>query len=566
LEILIKNGYVYDPMNNIKGDVMDIAIKDGKIVEPSEIDLQRAKVIDAKGKVVMPGGIDIHAHVAGPKVNSGRIMMLNDHYRSFMKLVPGRRRSGTGKYTPSTYITGYRYARMGWTTVIEPASPPLKTRHTHEELNDIPIVDKACLILMDSNRIILNYLDNKDYEGCKEFILWLLEAVKGYGVKLVDPGTAVLWSWGRGYGLDVDDPVEPYSLTPRDIVEGLCRVNLELGLPHPLHVHCNKLGIPGNCETTLKTMDAVSRLSSDKVILHITHVQFNAYLGGNWYDLGTGSEKIAKYVNTHKHVSLDMGQIDFGTATTMTADAPFEYALFHMARWKWLGTDVEAEAAAGIVPYKYRRRNFVNALQWCIGLEIALLVEDPWRVMITTDHPNGAPFTRYPKIMTLLMSKRFREEVMKKLNRRALRKAILPSIDREYDLYEIAVMTRAAPAKLLGLERTKGHLGIGADADVAIYDINPKELDPSRDYEKYLKAFKRAEYTIKSGEIVVMKGEVVNEVYGKTFYVKAKTKLEEEIYGEVEKFFREWYTVELQNYIIAEHELRNPQPIYVGGA
>ncbi|RLE49968.1 MAG: formylmethanofuran dehydrogenase subunit A, partial [Candidatus Methanomethylicota archaeon] len=90
-ELLIKNGYVFDPLNNVNGEVMDIAVKDGKIVEISDINVAKAKVIDAKNKVVMPGGIDIHAHIAGPKVNVGRIMRPEDHYKSFMKFIPGVR-------------------------------------------------------------------------------------------------------------------------------------------------------------------------------------------------------------------------------------------------------------------------------------------------------------------------------------------------------------------------------------------------------------------------------------------------------------------------------------------
>ena len=46
---------------------------------------------------------------------------------------------------------------------------------------------------------------------------------------------------------------------------------------------------------------------------------------------------------------------------------------------------------------------------------------------------------------------------------------LLDDLDREYTLDEIAIITRAGPARLLGL-RDKGHLGVGADADVTIYD------------------------------------------------------------------------------------------------
>jgi len=52
MELLIKNGAVYDPINGIAGDKMDIAIKDGKIVERVS---SSASVIDAGGRLVMAG-------------------------------------------------------------------------------------------------------------------------------------------------------------------------------------------------------------------------------------------------------------------------------------------------------------------------------------------------------------------------------------------------------------------------------------------------------------------------------------------------------------------------------
>ena len=55
------------------------------------------------------------------------------------------RRAGIGGPTPTTFATGYLYAGMGYTTVIEAAVPVLTAKHTHEELRDTPIVDKALL-------------------------------------------------------------------------------------------------------------------------------------------------------------------------------------------------------------------------------------------------------------------------------------------------------------------------------------------------------------------------------------------------------------------------------------
>jgi formylmethanofuran dehydrogenase subunit A len=412
----------------------------------------------------------------------------------------------------------------------------------------------------------LDYLSKGDVERCAAFIAWLLEGLKGYAIKLVDPGVAELWSLGKGYGLDLDDEIPSFGITPREIILGLCKVNKMLKLPHSIHLHCNRLGIPGNYTTTLETMKALEGMG-DGINVHITHAQFNSYKGDNWPALRSGAPEIADYVNSHQHVSIDTGQIVFGGATTMTADAPFEFALFHITSIrKWAGSEVEVESASGIVPFKYKKKSVVNAVQWCIALELALLVKDPWRVIPTTDHPNGGPFTKYPRLISWLMSKKARDELLEKINKTARRRSILSDIDREYSLYEIAISTRAAPAKLLGLEDRKGHLGEGADADIAVYDLDPfMDLDNP---EKIVKAFKHAYCTIKDGEIVVMNGKVAKTMYGRTFYVKSKAMSEDlmkEVVSEVKQKFKEWYTVQFSNYIIGEDEIRTLEPIVVGG-
>ena len=151
----------------------------------------------------------------------------------------------------------------------------------------------------------------------------------------------------------------------------------------------------------------------------------------------------------------------FGQTVTASADTMMQHrGHVHANPKKWVCMDIECEAGCGVVPFRYRDKNFVNALQWCIGLEIFLLVNDPWRVFLTTDHPNGAPFTFYPHLIRLLMDRSFRNDMLGTINRDAATASVLSSIEREYSLYEIAIITRAAPARSLGL-RDLGHLGIG---------------------------------------------------------------------------------------------------------
>jgi len=557
MDLIIRNGFVYDPLNSIDGQRMDVAISGGKIVE--EVPEDSAEVIDASGMVVMPGGVDIHSHIAGSEVNTGRLLRPEDHLKD-VELKTPITRSGVGHSVPSTFTTGYRYSRMGYTTVITPAMPPLEARHTHEELNDTPMIDKATFPLVGDWWFVLEHLRDGELKECASHVAWMLRATKGYAIKIVNPGGVEMWGFGRNVR-SIYDQIPPFNITPRDIIRGLCKVNRMLNLPHTIHVHTNNLGKPGNYTTTLDTLKCVRNLArGDRPVIHITHCQFSAFTGSDWMNMGSGAERIARYLNHHTHATIDVGQVVFSDTTTMTADGPFQYGLHGLTGNKWVNHDVETETGAGIVPFRYRRTSFVHSMQWSIGLELALLIEDPWKVYLTTDHPNAAPFTTYPRIVAWLMSRQARERMMGRINRKAKRRSLLKSIDREYDLYEIAIVTRAGQAKALGLKE-KGHLGVGADADVAIYGVNPRKVDLSRNPELVRKAFEKSAYTIKDGVVVVKDGGVVKPVGGRTFWVDAETSSSFEATSELRQKFRDYWTVQYENYLIPEDYLLGSQRI-----
>lgn len=565
IEIIIKNGYVFDPMNDIVGEKVDLYISDGKIVE--KVDERKAKTVDASGMTVMPGGVDIHSHIGGAKVNLGRILRPEDHRKD---VVPRTKytRSGVGHSVPTTYVTGYRYAKMGYTTVMEPAVPPITARHTHEELNDIPIIDKGCLPLFGSNHLVMRYVRDGEFEKLKAFVAWMLRVTRGYGIKLVNPGGVENWKWGRNVK-SLDDEVENFNVTPREIIRNLARANEELGLPHTIQLHCNMLGHPGNYEITLETMKCLGDIKPTDgrdAVVHIVHIQFNAFGGESFADFGSGGCEVADYMNKNNHVTMDLGQAVFADTTTMTADGPWQYRLYKLTGNKWVNAGVEIESSGGVVPYLYKSSSPVNAIQWGIGLEAALLIEDPWKIYLTTDHPNGAPFTHYPEIIAWLMSSKARSDVLAGAHKWGSSRTSIPSIDREYDLNEVAIVTRAATAKALGLE-SKGHLGVGADADVAIYDISPEELNPSN-YDQIEKAFSAAAYTIKGGEIVVRDGEVVASPMGRTFWVNASVpeNVEEDVLEDVKELFDKYYTVSLRNYPVQEEYLPKQEEIKIDSA
>jgi formylmethanofuran dehydrogenase subunit A len=238
-----------------------------------------------------------------------------------------------------------------------------------------------------------------------------------------------------------------------------------------------------------------------------------------------------------------VGQVLFGQTVTASGDSMRQHAnAGHAHPNKWVCMDIECDAGCGVVPFKYRDQNFVNALQWAIGLEIFLLVSDPWRVFLTTDHPNGAPFTTYPHLIRLLMDRSFRNDMLATINPDAAAMSTLASTDREYSLYEIAVMTRAGPARLLGL-RDRGHLGPGAAADITVYTDQP-------DKEKM---FERPDYVFKDGELVARNGDVLKIVWGNVHTVKPD--FDRGIEKDLKEYFDRYHTMSLDNFVIRDEEL-----------
>lgn len=533
----ITGGKVYDPANGVDGLVRDVCIADGRIVA----DLDGGRAIDATGMLVIPGGVDVHTHVAGGALNFARGLVPENQRAARKFLHTPERRAGLGGMTPTTFATGYLYAGMGWTTVNEAAVPILSARHTHEELHDIPLVDKTALVLMANNEFVLDLLETGDTERAKHVVAWLIWAAKAYGVKAVNPGGVEAWKWGKNANA-LFEPVEGYQqVTPAKIIESLATIVDDLKLPHPLHLHCNNLGIPGNVATTLDTMNVLQGHRA-----HLAHLQFHAYGGDDWGKMRSEAARVAEAFNANKNLTCDAGAVLFGDAVTITADGPWQHLLHQLTGHKWGNLDVENETGCGIVPYVYRDRNIVNAVQWAVGLELLLLIDDPWRVFLTTDHPNGGCFWRYPEIIRLLMDVEFRREQVKKLPAEAQARIVLADLDRQYTLLEIVTITSAGPARALGLPQ-KGHLGVGADADVTIYPARPDD-GPLFSYPRYV---------IKGGQIVVEEGEVRGTADSREFIVHPECDASIEEY--LRPLFQKVYTISFENYPVEMERLRHPE-------
>ncbi|MBS7539436.1 formylmethanofuran dehydrogenase subunit A [Ancylobacter lacus] len=539
MRVRLTGGRVLDPTTGengvATGATRTVEIHDGRLVTPTDLP---AEEYDLGGDIVLAGGIDLHSHIAGGKMNLARLLMQEDR-RAYPELPGAFCGCGGGRASPSAHATGCRYSELGYTTVFEPAMVGANARGAHLEMADIPNLDTGAYLVLGNDDYLLRLMAaGAQQEQINAYVGWMIEATQAFAIKIVNPGGINAFKFNaRRMNLDEGNP--HYGVTPRTVLQTLIRAVTELGLPHPIHLHGCNLGIPGNDETTLATI-----LAAEGRRLHLTHLQFHSYGTEGDRRFSSSAARIAEMVNAHPNISVDVGQVMFGQTITASADYMSQYRNRAFASpKKSIGMDIELDAACGVVPFEYRDRNFVNALQWAIGLELFLLVEDPWRIFLTTDHPNGGPFTTYPHLMRLLMDRDFRNAQLATLHKAARSHTILESITREYTLEEMAILTRAAPARILGLT-DKGHLAPGGVGDVVVHTE-----DSDRE-----KMFSRARYVFKNGRLVVKDGEIVETVAGTTHV--ARPEFDRGIEKDMERWFDEAVGLKAKHFRIADGELR----------
>ena len=173
-------------------------------------------------------------------------------------------------------------------------------------------------------------------------------------------------------------------------------------------------------------------------------------------------------------------------------------------------------------------------------------------------------FTRYPRVIKWLMSAKAREAQINafKHKDKVVSATNIAAMDKEMSLYEIAQMTRAGPAKALGLASMIGGLKTGMDADVVVYDFNPEK--PVANPDQIETAFQKAAHVYKSGVEVVTNGEIVSNGRKRTIWVDVKTKENPQVIRDIQEKFLKFYSMTQANYeALGHHFIPNPYAIEV---
>ena len=132
----IVGGRVFDPVNRIDGVVTDLYIANGRLVEslPNDLTPQQTRYIDATQCFVMPGGIDLHTHLAIPQASQ--------HQPPYQDLLP-------------VSLAAHRYTSLGYTTVIEAAVDPQCVKPSCDLLSQAHNLDIGFLLEFGSHPKII---------------------------------------------------------------------------------------------------------------------------------------------------------------------------------------------------------------------------------------------------------------------------------------------------------------------------------------------------------------------------------------------------------------------------
>ncbi len=467
--------------------------------------------------VAMACGIDAHTHIGGGKVNLARLMLSGRERSEIVSIeedLPSQSRLPMRPLScpvPNTLETGIRYLEMGYSACFEPAVLPAGARHAHCELADTPFLDTGGFLMLGNELLLLKMIsDGAPATQIRDYVAWMLNAHRCIAVKVVHAVGVSRFKESSPFHDHValgsiDDPHPRFGVSGRRVLLELARAVDSLGIPHPIHVHCANLGLPGNIETTLETIRAVEGHR-----MHLTHAQFHCYGKEGPHGFGSAASQLADEVNKNPKLSVDVGQVLFGQTITLSGDLEHQWSHRHLGRpRKGAFQMIENQGGCGVLPFRYRQAQYVHSLQWAIGLELFLRIENPWQIFLTTDHPNGAPFTAYPHIVRLLCDADFRQHCFEHLHPDVRSTSSLPSLPREYTLDEIAIVTRSAPARSLGLQQY-GSLEAGSVANLCLFQQNANKEA----------MFVQPKWVIRNGRIAVQDGNVKEEVPKTSFQIQ----------------------------------------------
>ena len=533
-KIIVKNGIIYDPINNIDGEVKDVLIQDGTIVEKFS-NQEDVKEIDAKNKTVIPAAIDIHTHIASQQVNWARLLgTKNSIFRE------------TWKGLTLDFIAK-QYLSNGYTFVLEANVFPSLASQAAFNLTNLPVLDSAYLLNLSNFWPMELEFQKGMVDQASAYLSDILEKTKAFGLKIYNPFEREEWNFKKLRD-DLEQKGRLYNFTPLDVYEKMTKYVESLKLPHSIHAHIeayeNELA-KKNLSLVLNRIKDLNLEVPDKLeqrrrsqVFHIAHASSCNMDGDN--------SELIKFYNENAGFDLDIGFIGFDPINPIISnDRRLITTLSSQeSSFKLIRSAIELEGDTFASLRIFDKQNKDHCTIWANGLDLVLKIKNKWQVQFSVNFPNYSSISKVPQISSWLLSNKAREDFMQNFNAEFLNKNFIASNDDSLSFFEYIVITRASPAKSLGIGDIKGNLGVGADGDLNIIDLNLKKENIQNNYQAVIDALSNMDYVIKSGKIIKKDQNLDLTTKGKIFWTEGIPKKERDAFvlNKKKEFYEKYYS------------------------
>ncbi|TFG23968.1 MAG: hypothetical protein EU533_02595 [Promethearchaeota archaeon] len=533
-KIIVKNGIVYDPLNDIDGEVKDILIEEGKIVEKFS-NQNDIKEINAQNKTVIPSAIDIHAHFASQQVNWARLLgSKNSIFQEYWKGL-------TLEFIAKQYISN------GYTFILEANVFPSIVSHTIFDLKQLPVLDSSFLLNLSSYWPLELEYQKGMVDEASNFISDVLIKTRAFGIKVYNPFEREEWNFNKNRE-DLEEKGRLYNFSPIDVYENMTKYVEKLELPHSVHAHIEgyeNIQAKSNLKLVLDRiknlgLKSPSGLSPQKrsQVFHLAHASS--------YNLDGNNSELISFYNNNPEFDLDLGFLGFDPINPMiSSDRRLinslnqENSLFKIIR-----SSIELEGDSFASLRSFDKQNLSHCRLWSNAVDIALGIKNKWQIQFSVNFPNYSNISNVPQIASWLLSTKAREKFIENLNSEFLKDNPVSSNNDILSFYEYVTITRASPAKSLGIGQFKGNFGEGADGDLNIIDLNLKDEDIENDYERINEIFSNVKYVIKNGNIIKKDDTLDLSSKGKIFCIDEKIKKDKDafILKKKKEFYEKYYS------------------------
>ncbi len=494
-KLIVKNGTVFDPINSVEGEEKDILVQDGKVVEKfaSESDV---KEIDAKNKIIIPAAVDIHAHLSSQQLNWARL--LGSKNATFQATWKGL----TLVKMATDYISN------GYTFVVEANTYPSYAKQTVFELKNLPVLDKAMLLNVSSLWPLELEFQKSNAEEASFFLADLLSKIKAFGLKAYNPFESESWNY-QVLRSDLGEQGRLYNYSALDVYELLTRANEILGLPHSVHAHVEGYELQQSKKNLSAIINKIKSLELDpnpknnlkhkrSQIFHLAHISSYNFDGKN--------EDLIKFFNDNPKFDADLGFIGFDAINPLvTSDRRLVNSYVPMegsSNPLIARSAMEFEGDGFALLRSFDKKSFKDCVLWANAIELGLNIKNKWQLQFSVNFPNYSSISKAAEIASWLFSKPARDSFMESMNQEFLKQTPLTSEEKVLSFSDYVIMTRASPAKSLGIGSIKGNLGLDADGDFNILNLNAKDIHMNVDHAKIEDALTNIEYVIKAGKVV----------------------------------------------------------------